>query len=62
MNRAPTSDRGGSLDRCSRLSLGAYAPIGAPALHFYTATDRPTTQPECRQAVGDTLMRTYRQK
>ena len=62
MNGAPTSDLGVSLDGCSRLSVGASAPVGAPALHVYTATDRPTTQPECRQVVGDTLMPTYRQK
>jgi hypothetical protein len=37
------------------LSLGACAPIGAPALTFSTATNRPTTTTGCRQVVGDTL-------
>ena len=63
MTRAPTSDRGAPLACCSRLSVGAYAPVGAPALLYVsTATDRPTTITECRQVVGDTLMPTYRQK
>ena len=63
MNRAPTSELGASLGCCSRLSVGASAPVGAPALMYVsTATDRPTTTTECRQVVGDTLMPTYRQK
>ena len=63
MNRAPTSDRGLPWDGGSRLTVGASAPVGAPALHVYTATDRPTTQPECHQVVGDTpLLPLRRQK
>jgi len=37
------------------LSAGAYAPGGAPALTFSTATDRPTTTTERRQVVGALL-------
>jgi hypothetical protein len=33
--------------------VGAYAPTGAPALTFFTATNRPTTTTERRQVVGD---------
>ena len=63
MNRAPTSDRGVSLDGGSRFSVGAFAPGGAPALRFDTATDRPLIQTECRQVVGDTpLLPLRRQK
>ena len=63
MNRAPTSERGSALDGCSRLSLGASAPVGAPALRFDTATDRPLILTECRQVVGDTpLLPLRRQK
>ena len=63
MNRAPTNDLGHSLDRCSRLSVGASAPVGAPALRFDTATDRPLILTECRQVVGDTpLLPLRRQK
>ena len=51
------------MDRCSRPSLGAYAPIGAPALYLYTATDRPLILTGCRQVVGDTpLLPLRRQK
>jgi hypothetical protein len=56
MNRAPTSDRGGSGACCSRFSVGASAPIGAAALHFNTATDRPRITTECHQVVGDALL------
>jgi hypothetical protein len=52
MNRAPTSDPGGSEGWCSRFSVGASAPIGAPALHVNTATDRPLITTECHQVVG----------
>ena len=63
MNRAPTSDRSGALDGCSRFSVGASAPVGAPALRFDTATDRPLIQTECHQVVGDTpLLPLRRQK
>ena len=63
MNRAPTSDLSASLGYCSRLSVGAYAPVGAPALRFDTATDRPPILTECRQVVGDTpLLPLRRQK
>ena len=63
MNRAPTKDLGDSLDGCSRLSVGASAPVGAPALRFDTATDRPLILTECRQVVGDTpLLPLRRQK
>lgn len=63
MIRAPTSDRGGSADCCSRFSVGASAPIGAPALHFNTATNRPPITTEYHQAVGDApLLPLHRQK
>ena len=61
MNRTPTSDLF-FPDLVSPALCGRLRACGAPALHFRTATDRPTTQPECRQVVGDTLMPTYRQK
>ena len=45
------------------LSVGAYAPVGAPALRFDTATNRPLILTECRQVVGDTpLLPLRRQK
>ena len=63
MNRAPMNDRGISLARGSRLAVGAFAPVGAPALHVYTATDRPMIPTECHQVVGDTpLLPLRRQK
>ena len=63
MNRAPTSDRGRAGDCCSRFSVGASAPIGAPALHFNTATNRPPITTECHQVVGDPpLLPLHRQK
>ena len=63
MNRAPTNDLGDSLDGCSRVSVGASAPVGAPALQVYTATDRPLILTGCRQVVGDTpLLPLRRQK
>ena len=63
MTGAPTSDRDRSLDGCSRFSAGASAPVGAPALRFDTATDRPLILTECRQVVGDTpLLPLHRQK
>jgi DNA replication protein DnaC len=42
--------------RISRLSVGACAPAGAPALMYSTATNRPTTTTEPRQVVGDSLL------
>ena len=62
MNRAPTSDRWIVARRYSRLSAGASAPVGAPALTSLTATNRPTTTTECRQVVGDTPLLTLRRQ
>ena len=63
MNRAPTSDRVFPWTVVPRFSVGASAPVGAPALYVYTATDRPLILTECRQVVGDTpLLPLRRQK
>ena len=59
MNRAPTGPIGVLGDQSSRLSAGASAPAGAPALTSFTATNRPTTTTECRQVVGDTPLLTF---
>ena len=61
MNRAPTHGSRGSHADIPRLSTGAYAPAGAPALTS-TATDRPTTTTECRQVVGDAPLLTLRRQ
>jgi hypothetical protein len=63
MNRAPTNGSSGSRTGIPGISAGAYAPAGAPALAYFTATDRPTTTTGVRSAVGDTpLLILHRQK
>ena len=60
MNRAPADRSCDCARRHSRISAGASAPAGAPALTSLTATNRPTTTTECRQVVGDTPLLTLR--
>ena len=62
MNRAPTDGSCNSHSCIPGISVGAYAPAGAPALTSNTATDRPTTTTESRQVVGDTPLLTLRRQ
>ncbi len=63
MNRAPSDESCTSHTGIAGTSAGAYAPVGAPALMFFTATDRPTTTTERCQVVGNIhLLTLYRQK
>jgi hypothetical protein len=62
MNRAPTNRSCDSRSGVPGISAGAYAPVGAPALTSFTATDRPTTTTESRQVVGDTPLLTLRRQ
>ena len=60
---APTRQRCTAHSRVPGSSVGASAPVGAPALTLSDqATNRPTLT-ECRQVVGDTpLLPLRRQK
>jgi hypothetical protein len=63
MNRAPTNVWSNSHAGIPRISAGASAPTGPPALTSTTATHRPTTTTRVRPVVGDTpLLILRRQK
>ena len=62
MNRPPLNRSWTSRGRVPGVSAGADVPAGAPALTYFTATDRPTTATECCQVVGDTPLLTLRRQ
>jgi hypothetical protein len=59
---APTTRRCTAHSGVSGSSVGASAPVGAPALTLSDqATNRPTLT-ECRQVVGDIPLLTFRRQ